>query len=58
MGEGEERGRGEAVPCPFCGSRETTLLALFGQFLLTSQYYCEGCRSVFEAVKREEKSEE
>ena len=43
-----------AVPapaCPFCGSEETELMSLFGTSALTSQYYCRGCRTVFESVK-------
>ena len=39
------------VPCPFCESKETELIALFGMQMMTSQYYCRACRSVFEAVK-------
>jgi hypothetical protein len=38
-------------PCPYCESRDTELLALFGQQLLTSQYYCNSCRTPFERVK-------
>lgn len=39
------------VACPFCDSSETEMIALFGQQMMTSQYYCRNCRSVFEAVK-------
>jgi DNA-directed RNA polymerase subunit RPC12/RpoP len=44
---------GEAgeIRCPFCGSAETELLSLFGQQLLTVQYYCQGCRTPFERVR-------
>lgn len=38
-------------PCAFCGSEQTEFMALFGQFLLVSQYYCHGCHSVFEWCK-------
>jgi hypothetical protein len=38
-------------PCAFCGSQETEFMALFGQFLLVSQYYCQNCHSVFEWCK-------
>ncbi|GCE47618.1 ring-1,2-phenylacetyl-CoA epoxidase subunit PaaD [Thermosporothrix hazakensis] len=39
------------VTCPFCGSTETELFSLFGQQLLTVQYYCRSCRTPFERVK-------
>ncbi|HEX7734574.1 MAG TPA: hypothetical protein VF458_06920 [Ktedonobacteraceae bacterium] len=38
-------------PCPFCGSGETELISLFGQQLLTLQYYCNTCHTPFERVK-------
>lgn len=41
----------EAVACAFCESTETELVSLFGQNLLSSQYYCRNCHSVFEAVR-------
>lgn len=41
----------QAVECPFCRSRDTELIALFGSQMLTSQYYCRSCRTAFEAVK-------
>lgn len=40
-----------AKECPFCGSLDTELMALFGSQMLTSQYYCRNCHSAFEAVK-------
>jgi hypothetical protein len=40
-------------PCAFCGSRETEFMALFGQFLLVSQYYCRACHSAFEWLKHQ-----
>ncbi len=52
---GTPGGRTERAPaevaCPFCDSRETELFSLFGSSPLTSQYYCRGCRTVFERVK-------
>ncbi len=42
------------VACPFCGSRETELVSLFGGQLSTDQYYCRGCRSYFERFTRDE----
>jgi hypothetical protein len=47
-------GRTSQVACPFCGSTETEMLALFGQQLMTTQHYCNSCHSAFEAVKWEE----
>lgn len=40
-----------AVQCPFCGSLDTELFSLFGQHLLTIQYYCNACRTPFERIK-------
>lgn len=40
-----------AVVCPYCGSTETELFSLFGQQLLTVQYYCNSCRTPFEHIK-------
>jgi ring-1,2-phenylacetyl-CoA epoxidase subunit PaaD len=37
--------------CPFCGSRETELMSLFGQQLMSAQYYCRACHTPFERVK-------
>jgi hypothetical protein len=39
------------VRCPFCKSKRTECVALFGPVLLTSQYYCNDCHSPFEVVK-------
>lgn len=39
------------VRCPFCGSGKTELFSLFGQQLLTVQYYCQTCHTPFEYVK-------
>ncbi len=40
-----------SVRCPYCGSTETEILSMFGQQLLTVQYYCNTCRTPFEHVK-------
>ena len=40
-----------AVSCPFCGSAEVELLALFGSQLLTDQYYCRACHTPFEHLR-------
>lgn len=42
------------VRCPYCGSTETNLLSLFGQQLLTVQYYCHTCHTPFEYIKDDE----
>ena len=39
------------VACPYCGSTDTELFSLFGQQLLTVQYYCNTCHTPFERVK-------
>ena len=41
----------ESIICPFCGSTDNELFALFSQFLLGSQYYCNSCRSVFDVIR-------
>ncbi len=46
----DEHARGLAA-CPFCGSRATELSSLFGQQLLTIQFYCHSCHTPFECVK-------
>ena len=43
--------RQEGPTCPFCGSTDSEMVALFGSQLLTSQFYCRGCHTVFEAVR-------
>jgi hypothetical protein len=42
-----------SVTCPFCGGRDTRPLAAFGSLLMTSQYYCNACRTPFEWLRRE-----
>jgi hypothetical protein len=49
---GSEEPRPQRGPrCPFCGSVETELFSLFGQQLLTAQYYCHSCHTPFEHIK-------
>jgi late competence protein required for DNA uptake (superfamily II DNA/RNA helicase) len=43
--------RRQRIPCPFCGSENSELLSLFGQQLLTVQYYCRDCKTPFERVR-------
>ena len=42
------------VLCPYCGSHNTELFSLFGQQLLTVQYYCNACHTPFECIKDDE----
>ena len=39
------------IACPHCASNNIELSAAFGQQLLTTQYYCNACRTPFERVK-------
>lgn len=39
------------IACPYCGSLDTELISLFGQQLLTVQYYCRACRTPFDRLK-------
>lgn len=39
------------VVCPYCDSSDTELISLFGQQLLTLQYYCRACHTPFDRVK-------
>jgi transposase-like protein len=39
------------IHCPFCDSAAVELFSLFGSQLLTTEYYCNNCRTVFENVK-------
>ena len=41
----------QPVICPFCGSHETELHAMFGSLMLMEQHYCRACRTVFERVR-------
>lgn len=50
--------QGRAVSCPYCGSNQTELFSLFGQQLLTLQYYCQTCHTPFEHVKDDNRPDE
>jgi ring-1,2-phenylacetyl-CoA epoxidase subunit PaaD len=39
------------TPCPFCGSRNTTLQSPFGPTLCRSIHYCNACHQAFEGFK-------
>ncbi len=43
--------QGVQVTCPYCASTDTELSSLFGQQLLTIQYYCTACHTPFEYIK-------
>ena len=52
MGYNTEKSKTQTeVKCPFCGSTDTELFSLFGQQLLTVQYYCNTCHTPFEHIK-------
>lgn len=37
--------------CPYCESTDVTLESAFGSEISKRQYYCHGCRTVFERLK-------
>jgi ring-1,2-phenylacetyl-CoA epoxidase subunit PaaD len=39
------------VPCPFCGSTDTTLRSEFGSTACKAMHYCDACRQPFEEFK-------
>lgn len=43
----------EPVTCPHCGSTDVELESPAGSQLMTSQYWCRECRTVFERLKIE-----
>ena len=47
----ESSGMPASVPCPFCDSDDSDPFATFGGQASTAQYYCNACRTVFEAVR-------
>lgn len=53
----EDRGRPAEPPpsirCPHCASADVELEAPFGGSLMSRQYYCRACRTVFEWIKWE-----
>ena len=40
-----------SIPCPHCASRRSRPFATFGGQASTAQYYCDACRTVFEAIR-------
>ena len=51
VGDPKSEIRDPDVACAYCDSSDIELMSLFGQSLLSSQYYCRNCHSVFEAVR-------
>ncbi len=49
-----EPGAKRDVSCPYCRSTNTEFFSLFGQQLLTEQYYCNTCHTPFEHVRDDE----
>lgn len=41
----------EDTPCPYCGSKDTSLKSPFGPTLCRSLHYCNNCRQAFEGFK-------
>ncbi len=37
--------------CPFCGSQDVEQESAFGSEISKSQYYCNGCHTMFERLK-------
>ena len=40
--------------CAFCDSGDTELFSLYGNTLLSSQYYCRTCRTIFDVIRFDE----
>jgi len=51
MPDQSQSSRKVEVVCPYCASHDTEFFSLFGQQLLTVQYYCNACHTPFEYVK-------
>ncbi len=49
-GGGEMPGR-ENASCPFCRSKDTEVISLFGSQVMTMQCKCRACGNFFEASK-------
>ena len=46
------------IKCPFCESTDAEFFSLYGQTLLGTQYYCNNCRSIFEAIRFDDEEED
>lgn len=47
------RERMPVVECAFCGGDQTEPASIYGCHMMTAQYYCRACRSVFDWVREE-----
>jgi len=39
------------APCPYCRSKDTEVISLFGSQVMTMQCKCQACGNFFEASK-------
>ena len=39
------------ITCPYCDSTDTEFFSLYGNSLLSSQYVCCACHTVFDVVR-------
>ena len=51
-----EQGLPSTPPCPFCDQTETELINPFGGQLSMAQYWCRRCRTGFDYLKWEKRS--
>ncbi|MDY6765526.1 MAG: hypothetical protein SV377_07605 [Halobacteria archaeon] len=51
MTQGTDRKEPKTPTCPFCGSIDVEEESIFGSEISQSQYYCNGCNTVFERIK-------
>lgn len=56
--DGSEDDRFTGPTCPFCDSTDVEIEAPFGGSLMTSQFWCRRCRTVFERVKWDKEESE
>jgi DNA-directed RNA polymerase subunit RPC12/RpoP len=42
------------ITCPYCDSTDADFFSLYGSTLLSSQYVCRTCHSVFDVVRFDE----
>lgn len=39
-------------PCPWCGGTDTSRIGDAGSLLMTEQWFCAGCSSAFEVIRK------
>ncbi len=39
-------------PCPWCGAADTSRIGDAGSLLMTEQWFCAGCSSAFEVIRK------